>query len=276
MIVFGLIARPANGTASPAVSVRPFLILPTTLKESLSCDDCGSCALLALFAAPAQAGSFVISIGSPTIPQGGTGTLDVFLTSNASPSSADPLNNYAFTLQITGPNELRFSPTQSFDYLTSSQYVFAGDSTAQMTSSPAGTVSTSMTGYSNDTFIGNDSTFSGSSVSLSSANTPVLLAALTLDATITSPGDSYSISLVPSSGNGSMNSSSKTFFDVVDFSNTGLETSAVPFTTSTSGTVMITGASIPEPSSLVSGLTALLILAAVHGLCRLRDSGIVR
>jgi hypothetical protein len=144
--------------------------------------------LLALFAAPAQAG-FVISIGSPTIPQGGTGTLDMFLTGNASPSSPDLPNNYAFTLQITGPNELQFSPSQSFDYLTSSQYVFAGDSTNQMTSSPGGTVATTV--YGNDTFVGFDSTFSGNPVSLSSASTPVLLAALTLDATITSPGDSY-------------------------------------------------------------------------------------
>ncbi|MFI5454255.1 MAG: hypothetical protein ACHRXM_02290 [Isosphaerales bacterium] len=92
--------------------------------------------------------------------------------------------------------------------LSNSQYVFAGDSTAQTTSSTGGTVTETV--YPNDTFVGNDSTFSGNLVSLSSANTPVLLAAVTLDATITSPGDSYSISLVPSSGDGSMNSSSKT------------------------------------------------------------------
>jgi len=223
--------------------------------------------LLALFAAPAQAG-FVISIGSPTIPQGGTGTLDMFLTGNASPSSPDLLNNYAFTLQITGPNELQFSPSQNYGYLTSSQYVFAGDSTDQMTSSPGGTVSTRV--YRNDTFVGNDSTSSGNPVSLSSANTPVLLAALTLDTTITSPGDSYSISLLPSSGNGSMSGSSQTFFDVVNF-DTGGETSAVPFT-STPGTVTISAASVPEPASIISGLTALLILAGVHGVRRVRRS----
>ena len=123
------------------------------------------------------------SIGSTTIAEGGTGTLDVFLTSTAGSSSPDLLNNYAFTLQITGPHELQFSPSQSFAYLTSSQYVFTGDSTNQMTSSPGGTVATTV--YSNDTFVGNDSTFSSNPVSLSSANTPVLLAALTLDATIT-------------------------------------------------------------------------------------------
>ncbi len=228
---------------------------------------------LALFAAPAQAGSFVISIGSPTIPQGGTGTLDVFLSSKASPSSPDPLNNYAFTLQITGPNELQFSPSQSFAYLTSSQYVFTGDSTNQMTSSLGGTVATTV--YGNDTFVGNDSTFSSNPVSLSSANTPVLLAALTLDATITNPGDSYTVSIIPASGNGSMNGSmggsSQTFFDVVNFDTVG-EISAVSFT-STPGTVTISAASVvPEPASIVSGLTALLIVAGVHGVCRIRRS----
>jgi len=221
--------------------------------------------LVPLFAAPARA-DFVVSIGSPTIPQGGTGTLDVFLTSNAGSSSPDLLNNYAFTLQITGPHELQFSPSQSFGYLTSSQYVFAGDSTAQMTSSAGGTTSTTV--YSNDTFIGNDSTFSGNPVSLSSANTPVLLAALTLDATITSPGDSYSISLVPPTGNGSMASSSQTVFDVVAFSTTGMETSAVPFT-STSGTVMIGPSSIPEPASIVSGLIGMATLAGCYAMRRL-------
>ncbi len=137
-----------------------------------------------------------------------------------------------------------------------------------MTSSSGGTVSTTV--YSNDTFIGNDSTFSGNPVSLSSANTPVLLAALMLDTTITSPGDSYSISLLPSSGNGSMSTSSQTYFDVVNF-NTGAETSAVPFT-STPGTVTIVASAVPEPASIISGLTALLILAGVHGVRRVRRS----
>ena len=224
--------------------------------------------LLPLIASPARAG-FLVSMTSPVIPQGGTGTLDVFLASTASPTSPDLLNNFVFTLQITGPNELQFSPSQSFGYLSSSQYIFAGDSSAQMTSSPGGTVATTV--YKNDTFVGNDSTSSSNPVSLSSANTPVLLAALTLDAAITNPGETYSISLIPSSGNGLMSSSNQTFFDVFNF-NTGGEISAVPFT-SASGTVTITGAVVPEPASIVSGLTGMLILAVAAGVRRLRPSG---
>jgi len=219
-----------------------------------------------MLAAPART-DFIISIGSPTIPQGGTGTLDVFLTSTAGSSSPDLLNNDAFTLQITGTHELQFSTAQSFGYLTNSQYVFAGDSTAQMTASAGGTVPSVGTVYANDTFIGNDSTYSGNPVSLPSANTSLLLAALALNAAITSPGDSYSIKLVPARGNGSMNTSMQTFFDVVDFANTELETSAVPFT-SASGTVLIGRASVPEPASLVSGLIGIIALAGFCGVRR--------
>ncbi len=65
---------------------------------------------LAGFAVPARAG-LIVSIGNASVAQGGTGTLDVWLASNAVSSSPDLLNNYAFTLQITGPNELQFSPS---------------------------------------------------------------------------------------------------------------------------------------------------------------------
>jgi hypothetical protein len=220
---------------------------------------------LSLLAAPARA-DFIVSIGSATIPHGGTGTLDVMLTSTASSLSPDLLNNYGFTLQITGPHELQFSSSQSFGYLSNSQYVFAGDSTDQMTSSPGGTVNTTV--YTNDTFVGSDSTNSGNPVSLSSTNTPVLLAALTLDATITSPGDVYTVNLVPPSGNGSMSTSMQTFFDNFNF-DTGQETSAVPFT-STPGTMTISAAAVPEPASIFLGAAAAAILGGAVGVRALR------
>jgi hypothetical protein len=117
--------------------------------------------------------------------------------------------------------------------------------------------------YPNDTFTGADSTYSGNPVSLSSGNT-YLLASLTVTTlTGASPlvGDAFTISLVPTSN---------TFFDNFDF-NSGSELTATPFT-STSGTVNIVAAAVPEPSSLVTGLTVLLILAGVHGARRLHRS----
>jgi len=222
--------------------------------------------LLAMFAAPARAG-IVISVGSASIDQGATGTIDVWLTSDAGQMSPDLLNNLGFTLQISGPHELQFAAAQSFAYLSSSQYVFAGDSTAQMTASMGGAVT--QTVYPNDTFVGADSTFTGNPVSLSSASTPVLLAELALDATITSPGDRYTISLLPSMGNGSINNSTQTYFDVFDFFNTGMETSSVAFGSS-AGTVTIRGSAVPEPPSIVSGLTAVFIVAGTLRACRMR------
>ncbi len=227
---------------------------------------CTVALLLPLLPAPARA-DLEISFNSQPIPQGSTGTLDVFLTSTASPSSPDLFNNYEFTLQITGPNELQFATLQSYAYLTSSQYVFAGDSLDQTNLGFGGTVSTTV--YGDDAFVGYDSTLSGNSVSLSSTSSPVLLAALTLDASITNPRDSYTISLVPAGGNGSSSSSLQTYFDVVNWS-TVAETSAVPFTSS-SGTVTIsTTLATPEPSSMVVSLGVVLIMAGVHGVRRLR------
>jgi hypothetical protein len=225
--------------------------------------------LLAVMTAPARAG-ITISIGGASINQGSTGSIDVLLTSDATLMAGDQLNNYGFTLRISGPHELQFSPIQSFAYLSSSQYVFAGDSTAQMTGSAGGVVT--QTVYPRDTFVGSDSTFSASPVSLSSANTPVLLAELSLDATITSPGDRYTISLIPAQGDGSLNTNAQTYFDVFDFLNTGMETSSVAFS-STSGTVTILGSAVPEPSSIVPGVVAVFLVA---GTLRVRRRGRVR
>lgn len=264
--------RPAGGLLnvcglSPSVScqvpssVQGRHVLPRRLLA------CWLALLPLLIVVPSRA-DLALTMNSPTITQGGTGTLDVFLTSNASPSAPDLLNNLAFTLQIMGPNELQFSSSQSFAYLSNGQYVFAGDSTDQATASDGGSLLTTV--YKNDTFIGNDSTFSFDSISLSSANSPVLLAALTLDAAITAAGDSYTINLVPSGGNGSMTTNANTFFDVTDFNDTGLETSAVPFS-STSGTVTVSEVTaVPEPASDVIALTTLLAGAGAIGARKLR------
>ena len=122
------------------------------------------------------------------------------------------------------------------------ELLFYGDSSDYQTSSPGG--STTSLVYTNDTFIGIDITKSGNPVSLSSSNTPVLLAALTLDTTSTHVGDTYAINLVPPTGTGSPDTGASTYFDNYNF-NTGVETSAVPFT-SNPGTVTITASAVPN------------------------------
>ena len=232
--------------------------------------------LLAVFAGPSRA-DITISIQNTSVAQGGSGTIDVFLTSNASSSSPDMINFYAFQLQISNNGvdntQLAFSSNQDFGYVSNSSlnpaYVFLGDSTAAQ-SSPPFIGAPNLTVYPNDTFFGGDSTNSGNPVSLS-AGTTYLLASLTLTAvTNAAPmvGDSFTISLIPSAGDGSLNTNPNNFFDNFNFG-TGGETSATPYT-STSGTVTIVAAAVPEPSTMVMGLTGSLILIGAHGRRRKR------
>ena len=225
--------------------------------------------LIAASAIPARA-DLVVSVSSPSVVQGGTGELDVYLTSTAGP---DSINNYAFTLQIT-PNtvgNLAFSNNQNFGYLNDSNYVFFGNSAdwiGGMASPPpsGGTPESSanftppnMNGYANDAFLGTDGTNDFAPVVLTSANTPVLLAKLTLDASITSAGETFTVSVVPSVGGDWQNGNAPTYFNLID-SNFN-QVSFVPYT-SEAGTVTIIAASVPEPSSIVCGLSALAILAS--------------
>ncbi len=231
--------------------------------------------LLAGFAVPAGAAGLSISIGNASVAQGGTGTFDVLLTNTS--QSPDLINNYAFQLQITNNGvdntQLAFSGNQDFGYVSNNpSYVFYGDSNAAQSSPPFIGGPPTQTVYPNDTFTGADSTFSGNPVSLSSGST-YLLASLSVTAlTPASPvvGDAFTISLVPTSGTGSLFVNPNTYFDNFDF-NTGAELSATSFT-SASGTVNIVGAAIPEPASIISGLTALLILAGVNAVQRHRNS----
>jgi hypothetical protein len=231
--------------------------------------------LLAGFAVPARAGIINISIVAAPVTQGGTGTVDVLLTSTASSGTPDLIDNYGFQLQITNNGtdntQLAFSANQDFGYVSNNPaYVFYGDSNAAQSSPPYIGGPPTQTVYPNDTFTGADSTFSGNPVSLSAGTTYLLTSLTVTTATGASPviGDAFTISLVPTSGSGSLSPPTNTYFDNFDF-NSGSELSFTPFT-STPGTVNIVSAAIPEPASIISGLTALLILAGLHGAWRLR------
>jgi len=161
--------------------------------------------LITVFSVPARA-DLVLAIGSTTIPQGGTGTLDLWLTSNAGPTSPDPFNDYGFQLQINGPHFLGFAATagQDFGYLNDARYVFVqpfgfNHSDDWSTGSNGGYVQT--VNYPNDTFTGADSTTDLSNVSLTSSSSRLLLATVSLVAptNLVNPGDQYVISLVSGS-----------------------------------------------------------------------------
>jgi len=231
---------------------------------------------LALSAAPARA-DLVLSIGSTPVAQGGTGTIDVLLTSTAPMSAPDAINFYGFQLQITNNGvdntQLAFSSSQNFGYVSNASlnpaYVFLGDSLAAQ-SVPPFLGSPTQTVYPNDTFIGVDATNSTNPVLLS-AGTTYLLAILSVTASTPAPpmtGDSFTISLVPPSGNGSISSNTNTVFDNFNF-NTGTEVSATLYT-STSGTVSIVGAAVPEPASIVLGLAGLILPVGIMAFKRRR------
>jgi hypothetical protein len=247
-----------------------FFMRPTTCFWALTI-------LVIGLAAPARAG-VVISIGSASVAQGGTATVDVLITGTA----ADLINQYGFQLQVSNNGvdntQLAFSGTQDNSYASNStlnpSYLFFGDSTAVTTSSgPLTSPTTSATGYPNDTITGTDSTASGNPISISAGQT-FLLATVTLTTvTPAAPmlGDSFTISLIPASGDGSVNTNPNTFFDNFSF-DTGIETSASPFS-STPGTITVMGAAVPEPASIIPGLTATMILAGAYGVRRSRRSG---
>jgi hypothetical protein len=230
------------------------------------------------FASPAHAG-LTISIGSASVAPGGTAMVDVLISA----SSAESINFYGFQLQMTNNGsdntQLAFSNTQDFSYISNAglnpSYVFLNDSSAaQPPVSPIGAAFTTV--YLNDSFSGTDSTNSGNPVSIAAGQT-YLLAILSITTATEAPpllGDSFTIGLVPGSGDGSVNTNSQTFFGNFNF-NTGVEISAAPFT-STSGTVNIVGAAVPEPSSIVMGLAGLVLPVGMIVIKRRRVARTIR
>jgi hypothetical protein len=158
----------------------------------------GRMALAAAAAVLVLAGSLradiIVSIGSGTVAPGGTGTVDVFLSSTT-PLTPDRLSSFVAQFQITevtGPGFLRFTPAQPNPF-ADSRYVFFGNSFDQHNGLPLFTVSTTTT--PNDTAVGVDNTFDGSSVPLSH---PFLLGTLRFTADQALPaGDTFAISLNP-------------------------------------------------------------------------------
>ena len=174
---------------------------------------------------------FVVTIGSAAVAQGGTGTVDVLIRSTG--TGGDKLSSFGFEFQVTptGPRHLDFRNPQLDAQLGAVNYVFAGDSGDLVSTLPVGAVK-SVSGGTNNQFIGGDDTNSGGDVTVTSDK---LLVRLNLTAaTSAAPivGDSFTISLIPSA-----------FTDFRSANN-----ALIPFT-STPGVVRITG--VPEPSAVL-------------------------
>ena len=194
-----------------------------------------------LLAGPARA-DFIITVGHMSLQQGSSGFLDVSIQSNI--PGGQPLDFTAFEFRIaTGSGrllEFRNSPAPSSDpTFANPSYVFFGDSGDQMSTPPSPLGAAFTTTTANDSFMGGDVKADPPPAVVPSASSE-LLAELPVSAVTARAGDTFTISLVPSSAAG--------------FSgNTGFAANGVfaPFT-SIPGTVTITPAATaaPEPASL--------------------------
>ena len=243
--------------------------------------------LLTVAAAGRSRADLTVAIASPTVAAGGNGSVEVDITNTG--NSAVEMNDYVIQLVITPTNgtltQLAFStPTAAqLGYLTDPGavpgYIFLNNS-ADAAVPPAFIGGSGQTVYPNDTFNANDSTTDGNPVTIAAGQT-FLLAVLPLTTLTQLPaqaGDSFVVSLAPGSGDGSINTSSYTYFDVLDLNQSsstyGQELSATPYT-STPGTVSVSISAVPEPATIVSGLTATMIGVVVFGARRVRSTMIL-
>jgi hypothetical protein len=202
--------------------------------------------LLGLTASHASAG-FVVNLSNVNVGPGGTGTMDIIVTS----TTAYTLSSFGLELQIapigTPTSVLQFNPSmmQPTAPFGSGNYVFQDNSFDQDFSTPFWSVPDSNPML---TAVGGDMNDSGSGYVSIGASLPMFLAAVQFavpaGATL---GDQFQISLV--------NDPSFTYFD--DLNGNLL----VGGYSMTGGVVTVAPSVVPEPSSLVitlSGLGGLL------------------
>jgi hypothetical protein len=224
---------------------------------------------LAGMAAPARADLVIYAQDNSLVPSGGYSYLNIYL------AGSDSFDNYTVTLSITAkmgtlgtlvfapngsapdPNNA-FSSQQPYNYLSAGDYIFSGDSTDGIAGVNGGAPSPSGTSMTIT-----DESLSGSEYTPMSDSPPTmadpgtLLASVLIYAITTNPGDQYQVGLVSAS-----------------FTNMGspVGSPTLGSTTGFTGLLGVTNSSVPEPASIVSGMTALVILVGFEGGRRLRRS----
>ena len=196
---------------------------------------------LALCGSSLQA-SIIVSYSGTSLDIGGSGFVDVFVSSDAAAGTPDLLDSFSAHFRITpigaAPNTgLQFVDPQSDAHLSMPDYLFFGDS---LSPPPLGLVST--TNNQNDTYVGGDATLSGTGVALDSSTPAKLLFRLDLSGVLATFGSQYTLQLVNDAG---------TSF---------LDTSFNPISVASSAFIPITFTAVPEPSTW--GVAASLLIAA--------------
>jgi hypothetical protein len=215
------------------------LIKCYTMRQVLLC-------LCAFLSVPAAAfGDIIVDVQDASISAGGTGFIDVLISS----TGTDNLYLTSYHFEITGSvanGELQFRPNAFQTNVQQSvvapvPYVFSGDTNS-------GNFFANRQDPTLTQIIGGDSTLSGTGISLTS--TQALLARLQVEHITGTPlaavGDAFTVKLI--------NDDNGTPVDFTDdstyFLDDSLNNLAIdPLSYSGSGTITITSAAVPEPST---------------------------
>jgi hypothetical protein len=211
-------------------------------------------------AAPARA-DFIVTGGVATVVQGSTADIPFYISSDLANGTVD-LSSFQLTLQLSpvaasGVTQFSALPNQP-DPFNDPNYVFYNNSLDNSPPPPLlsfwqSQFSTGGPGAPIDQMTGGDSANSGSTPFPSPA-TSYLLAAVRVDASAAAIGDTYTISVVPLSSQGSFSDASYFVDDVAPYSSTPVTLTVVQ--PSEPGPTLA-----PAPSSAVlAGLGGLISL----------------
>lgn len=143
--------------------------------------------------------AIMVSYTGSSISAGGTGVLNVWVSSDADSGTPDNLDSFSALFRIAPvggavADGLQFVDPQAETQLGDSSYVFNMDSLGEDFGGPLGNVSTSVN--ANDTYLGGDGTVLGAGFDLDNATGEGLLFRLNLDATLALAGDHFTVSLI--------------------------------------------------------------------------------
>jgi hypothetical protein len=211
----------------------------------------------------ARAGSLVVEVvpvnTNVTVPPGSAGTFELDLLNPATNTQSFNVAGFQFELQAPVGSGVLF--TNATTSTAAATYIFAGNSIADSLFGGSLIVSPPPPPPTNDLQGFDTVATPGTFTALNPGNSFGLgLISFTVDASA-APGV-VPVSIIPFDSNTAPNGT------LISDNQGG----SIPFTTS-DGTITIQARSVvPEPTSIISGLTALLVLAGFHGVHRVRRS----
>lgn len=146
-----------------------------------------------------SSGDIIVSYTGGTVTAGGSGILNVWVSSDADPLTPDNLDSFSGLFRIAPigmavADGLQFIDPQGDSQLGDVNYVFNLDSLGEDFGGPLGNVTTLVN--TNNTYRAGDGTVLGVGFDLDNTTGTRVLFHLNLDATLANPGDQYTVSLI--------------------------------------------------------------------------------